>query len=161
MTKRIVRQENSVMNPIREAMMLEVPQSAISGLRDLFDPSIVFLEFAAQRGGFLTFIVCFHEYTSAGAIQLLEVNYVSGLDMFTANFLKDLDEYDHSLYLQVPPEINGSRYLKFHIIEKIYRYYARERQQCEFYIETLEGETVYTVRDVGPMDHCELIYTAL
>ena len=70
MTKRIVRQENSVMNPIREAMMLEVPQSAISGLRDLFDPSIVFLEFAAQRGGFLTFIVCFHEYTSAGAIQL-------------------------------------------------------------------------------------------
>lgn len=150
------------MDPIREeAMLLEVPESSISGLRDMFDPTTVFLEFAVQRGGFITFIVAYHEYTNHGAIRLLEVNYVSGLNMFASKFMRDIGEYDHSLYLQVPPEVNGSRYLQFYIVEKVYKYYSRERQSFEFYIETLEGQVIHSVKEVGAISNCELIYSAI
>lgn len=151
-----------ILDQIRDvAMLLEVPESSISGIRDMLDPTVVFLEFATQRGGFLSFIVSYHEYTAVGAHRTLEVNYVSGLSMFTSTFLKDIGEYNHTLYLQVPPEVNGGRYLQFHIVEKVFRYYSRERRCYEFYIETLEGQTIHSLKEPGPIMNPEQIYSSV
>lgn len=141
-------------------MLLEVDESEIIELRDLYDPTVRFIECAAQRGGFITYVVTFFKTNVVGIQEVIEVNYIPSLDTLERKFLPDIHDYEHSIQVQLPPHLNGSRFIQFFNVENISKFVSVESEEVECMIEGNDGRQFFTgLSRECPVDHT-VIYAA-
>ncbi|MGV8865021.1 MAG: hypothetical protein ACOH2T_28210 [Pseudomonas sp.] len=126
-------------------MLLEMGECEPIRKSDMFDSGVMYLQYLRLPGDVMLYAA------ACGCVELdddeqasVEKKYVPLLDEMSDRFLKNIYRYEHSVHVQLPRTVSGSKSPRLVSVERVFSYYSVTTQQRELMIETIDGRIYFS-----------------